>query len=242
MFLAAAASSPAAFLTIDDFGGGPHVVSLTSLTPPQLATGTFAYGTALGGVRDVFVSSQTVGLFSSGVAFGTGGYASFSGQGGGGIIWDGSSAGAVDGDSNGSISPSDYEYALSLDLLANCNDPIIRLDAFADLPGADVSVFMGSSPTDYAVYTIPLTTVGAFDTYWVSVLTPTVTVGAYDPSNIKTIAMIVDGTGKDNLDVRASLIGIECPAIPEASTWVGVSALGGLCGWTVLRRRQVAGK
>lgn len=242
MFLAAAASSSAAFLTIDDFGGGPHLVNLTSLTPPQIATGTFAHGGAVGGSRDVYVISQTVGAFSSGVAFGTGGYASFTGQGAGGIIWDGSSAGAVDADSNGIVDPSDFEYGLSLDLVSNCIDPKIRLDAFADLPGASVSVFMGNSPTDYAIYNMPLTTVGAFDTYWTPVLTPSSIVGAYDPSNVKAIAMMIDGTGMDNLDVRASLIGIECPPIPEASTWVGVSGLAGLCGWTLLRRRQAAGK
>jgi len=242
IFLAAGASSPAAFLTIDDFSGGPHLVSLTSLAPPQIATGTFGHGAAVGGVRDIFVISQTVGIFASGVAFGTGGYASFTGKGMGGIIWDGSNAGAVDANGDKAISPSDFEYGLSLDLISNCSDPSIRLDAFADLPGASVLVFMGNSPTDYAIYDIPLTTVAAFDTYWAPVLAPTITVGAYDPSDVKAVAMIVDGTILDNLDVRASLIGVECPPIPEASTWVGVSALGGICGWTLLRRRQAAGK
>lgn len=230
-------SLSAGVITIDDFGGGPHLVNLTSLAPPEMATGTFGYAGAVGGVRDVYVRSQSIGIFSSGVAFGSGGYASFTGNGQGGLIWDGSPAVALDADSNGVITPSDFEYRLNLDLVGDCRTPQIHLRAFADLPGSSVRLFFGNSATDYAVYDIPLTTVGAFDDYFTSIFAPTVVVGAYDPTSVKTIAMLMDGTGFDNLDIRASFLGVECnESVPDGGTslmllGLGLTALGGVRRW-----------
>ena len=79
--LSAALSASASTIVIDDFLGGPHIVMLNSLTPPQIATGTFNHPGAIGGVRDAAVWSTSAGIFATGVAFNAGGYASFAGRG-----------------------------------------------------------------------------------------------------------------------------------------------------------------
>lgn len=214
-------------LTIDDFGGGPHLVNLVSLVPPQLVTGSFLYGGAVGGVRDVFVLSQSVGIFASGFSFGSGGYSSYTGTGQGGIVWDGSNAGAVDANSDGFIDPGDFEYGLNLDTVGGCVNPLLRLQAFTDQPGAEVFLFLGNSASDYALYQINLTTIGSFDDYFASILSPTVSVGSFDPTVVKTVALMAD------VNVIANLLSVECgTSVPDAASsmvmmGLGLVALGG---------------
>lgn len=223
---------------VDDFAGGPHTVSLTSFAPPEINTGSFAYAGAVGGVRDVFVISSTVGIFSSGVAFGSGGYASFSGSGSGGIIWDGV-GGAVDKNSDGAITlADDFDFGLDLDFVENCSNPQLHLNAFADLAGGSVNVMLANSATEYGLYTISLTTVGSFDDYFVPVLTPTFATGGYDPTSVAAVALLVDGSAIPDLDVRVQLLEGYCPPIPEPGTWVTLGGMAGVIGLTVRRARM----
>jgi len=222
---------------VDDFGGGPHTVSLVSFAPPEIATGSFAYAGAVGGVRDVFVNSATTGIFSSGVSFGAGGYASFSGAGRGGILWDGV-GGAVDKNSDGFITiDDDFDFGLTLDFVENCSNPQLHLNAFADLAGGVVGVILANSATEWGFYSIALTTVGGFDDYFVPVLTPTLATGGYDPTLVSAVALLVDGTSRPDLDVRVQLLEGYCPPIPESGTWVTLGGIAGVVGLTVRRSR-----
>jgi hypothetical protein len=61
----------------------------------------------------VVVISETSGSFAAGVAFGSGGYASFSGSGRGGIIYDGV-AGITDANNDKNISIEELDFGLDL--------------------------------------------------------------------------------------------------------------------------------
>jgi hypothetical protein len=223
-------------LEIDDFQGGPHIVTLSSVNPPEIATGSFAYAGAVGGVRDVFVISHTRGIFGAGVTFGNGGYSSFAGTGTGGILWDGIS-GATDKNNDGAVTlADDYDFGLSLDLVQDCPNSLIEVTAFADLPNASLGLVFANSASEWAFYSIPLTTVGSFDSYSVPVGSPTLSTGGFDPTSVKAVAMYVDGSGFPNLDVRVSDFDITCE-VPEASTWMAMLGLGGLMGLSWARVR-----
>jgi len=241
----AAGTGPQAFsafpIVIDDFGGGPHTVTLASLSPPEIATGTFAHAGAVGGVRDVFVISQSTGLFGAGVAFGAGGYSSFTGTGFGGILWDGV-AGAVDKNLDGALTISDdFDFGLNLDIVEDCAAPLIHINAFADLPDASLGLIFANSATEWALYSIALTTVGSFADYVVSVSSPTLSTGGFDPTAVGAVALFVDGTGFPNLDIRVGTFEITC--VPEASTWMAMAGLGavtGVFGWRRVRAARAA--
>jgi len=185
-------------IVIDDFAGGPHLANLNSLAAPEIATGSFLHAGAVGGVRDVFVISESLGIFSAGVALGQGGYASFDGSGQGGIVWDAVS-GPVDKDGDGDIDIADLDFGLSLDLVQDCPQPLIHAVAFADLPNASLNVFLATGPGDYAIYEIPITSVGSFANYFADLFNPTLTVGTFDPTDVRAIALYHDGGDFDNL-------------------------------------------
>ncbi len=234
-----AAPTALALPVIDDFLGGPHTVSLISIVPPEIATGSFLHAGAVGGVRDVFVTSSTTGIFGAGVSFGTGGFASFAGAGSGGVLWDGVS-GPVDKNSDGIILiEDDFDFGLNLDFVENCENPLLHLQAFADLAGGEVVIALANSATEYALYSISLTTVGAFDDYYFPVLTPTFATGGFDPTAVAAVAMGVNGASAPDLDVRVSLLAVTCPVIPEPGTWVAFAGLVGAIGVTWRRARSV---
>jgi hypothetical protein len=206
--LAASAVPASAALpfVIDDFLGGPHTISLTSLAPPELALGTFGHGGAVGGVRDVVVISETIGSFAAGVQFGNGGYASFVGEGRGGIVYDGV-PGITDVNADIDITAVDLDYGLNLDLdLGNCPPAsvFLHVNAFADLPLADVEIIFATDAANYWQYTIPLTTVGAYDDYVIPFFAPTLAVGAFDPNDVGAIVLFHDGGNFPNLDIRVA--------------------------------------
>jgi hypothetical protein len=226
----------AATVVIDDFSGGPHLVDLTSLAPPEIALGSFASAAALGGIRDVFVISETQGAFQAGVAFGTGGYASFQGTGRGGIVYDGV-AGITDANNDKNLTPDELDWGLNLDL-SDCEDGQIHLRAFADLANAHLSVALGSTATDYNIYLIDITNVGNFDDYYVDLTAPDQVFGSLDLSNVGAIALYHDGGDFSNLDIRVRQFDITCVPVPEPGTWLGMGGLAGLVGVTWLRSRK----
>ena len=227
--VAASLSAPATTHVIDNFLGGPDLVFLTSLTPPQIATGTFpAPGNAIGGVRDAAVWSVSQGIFASGVAFDEGGYASFTGSGAGGIVWDGV-LGISDANNDKTITPDELDFGLGLDL-SDCQDGTLEVTAFADLPAAVLRISIGSDAGNYNVYDIALA-VGTAD-YSVDLSFPTSTVGVLNYAAVGAVALFVDGTAFDNLDVSVSRLEISCP---DGGWTLGCLGLG-LLGIAPLRR------
>jgi hypothetical protein len=145
--LSAALSAQATTHVIDNFLGGPDLVFLTSITPPQINTGSFlAPGNAIGGVRDAAVWSVSPGVFASGVAFNAGGYASFTGSGAGGIVWDGVS-GISDANNDKTITPDELDFGLGLDL-SDCQNGTLEITAFADLPAAVLRISIGTDASE----------------------------------------------------------------------------------------------
>ena len=227
--LALALTTSASTYVIDDFAGGPHVVSLTSLAPPEIATGTFLHGGAVGGVRDAAVWSASVGSFAAGVAFQTGGYASFAGRGEGGVVWDGV-PGITDADNNIRITADELDYGLGLDI-SDCETGTIEVTAFADLPGAVLTIAIASDGLNYNLYDLNLA-VGTAD-YSVDLTNPTSTLGTLDLADVGAFAIFVDASALANLDVRVSKLEISCPD----GGWT-LGALGAsLVGLAALRRR-----
>ena len=223
-------AASAANVVIDDFGGGPHVVSLTSLAPPEIATGTFAYAGAVGGVRDAAVWSASVGSFAAGVAFNSGGYASFAGRGEGGLVWDGV-AGISDSDANTRITADELDYGLGLDL-SDCETGQILLTAFADLPNAVLTIAIATDSANYALYDFALS-VGTAD-YTVDIDSPTSVVGTLDLSDVGAFAAFVDASALANLDVRISRLEISCPDSGATLALFGA----GFLGLVAVRRRM----
>lgn len=236
--VAGSMSANASVITIDDFGGGPHAVALTSFAPPEINTGSFAYAGAQGGVRDVFVISSTIGIFSAGVSFGNGGYGSFAGRGQGGIIWDGV-GGAVDKNVDGAITiANDFDLGLNLDFTSVGAGAAIRLSAFTDLPGSSVIITVVNSTTEYADYSIGLSTVNGFANYSALVASPTLATAGFDPSKVKAVALRVDGTSLPDLEVRLSSLTVEGrdTTVPEPGT---LALLGlGVVGIAASRKRK----
>lgn len=233
MALGATVACQGANVVIDDFGGGPHVANLTSLAPPEIALGSFAYGGAIGGFRDAAVWSVTAGTFSAGVAFNSGGYASFVGTGKGGIVWDGV-AGITDSNGDEQITGEELDYGLNLDL-SDCLDGSIEITAFADLENASLDILLATDAGNFNRYTVALTgPVGSFNPYSVDLSSPTATTGALDFGDIGAVALFIDGTGFANLDVLVSKLEISCP---DAGSSLGLLALG-LIGLPFLRRRH----
>lgn len=222
-------ASSAATVVIDDFAGGPHVVNLTSLSPPEINTGSFLHGGAVGGVRDAAVWSASVGSFAAGVAFNAGGYASFAGRGEGGIVWDGV-PGITDTDGNERITADELDYGLGLDI-SDCETGTIELTAFADLPGAVLTVAIASDGLNYNLYDIALS-VGTAD-YSVDLGSPSSALGTLDYADVGAFAIFVDASALANLDVRVSRLEISCP---DAGMTLGLFGAG-LLGLAALRRR-----
>lgn len=222
-------------VVIDDFGGGPDTVSLVSLAPPQLVLGSFFYGGAVGGVRDVVAGSSTRGSYAAGVAFGSGGFASFAGTGYGALVYDGV-PGISDANADGTITVDELDYGLLLDIVNGCPDPRLRLNAFTDLPGSSVGILLATSATDWASYTISLTTVGAFADYDVSVFAPAATMGAFDPTDVGAIILSFDGGALPNNDILVSSFEVTC--VPEPNSWMAVGGFLALfgAGWARYRR------
>lgn len=240
-FTAAALTSSHAVLpfVIDDFDGGPHVVTLNSAAPPEIALGSFAWGGAVGGVRDVSVVSQTAGMFSAGVNFNVGGYASFIGEGRGGIIYDGV-AGITDVNADTDITAVDLDYGLGYDLAIGDCPPaavLIHIRAFTDLPGSSLNIIFATSALDYFEHVLPLTSVGVFDDYYIPFFAPTTAFGAFDSSSINAIALFHDGEDIANVDIFVQDFEVVC--VPETSTWLGAAGLLGVgaFGWRRMRAR-----
>jgi hypothetical protein len=224
--LASSLSVGASTIVVDDFLGGPHVVMLTSLAPPQIAVSAagFAHPGAIGGNRDAAVWSTTVGSFAAGVAFGSGGYASFSGRGQGAVVWDGV-PGLADANADNTLDIDEVDLGLTLDLLANCENPNIEVTAFADLPGGALNILFLTDHSNYAVYTVPIVS-GSFNPYSVAVDSPSSTTGVFDPTDVKAIALFVDGTAVPNLDVLVSRFVISCPDGGATLALMGAGLLG----------------
>jgi hypothetical protein len=222
-------------LVIDDFGGGPDTVSLISLAPPQTATGSFAYAGAVGGWRDVFVQSTSKGIYASGVAFGSGGYASFAGTGDGGIVYDGSPGLA-------GVPPIWPDtFTLGYKLFEDCPTPLIHLSASADLAGSSINVYLFNDAGDYGIYTIAIAGGNVPADYFAPVLTPTATVGAYDPmAAINAFELFFNGTAVADTDLNVGAFEITC--VPESGTWMAMAGLGGLMGLTWRRMRLARAK
>lgn len=225
-------------IVIDDFAGGPDLVSLVSLAPSESASGSFLHAGAVGGVRDIYVISETVGVFIEGVADGFGVYGSVIGTGRGGIIWDGVASGIVP-DLNDHLELDDLDFGLDLDVQQDCPDPVIHIRASADLPNAHLHVLLANSADDHKLYTIPLTTIGAFDDYYVPISGGTL-FGSFDPTHVRAIGLFHDGEGSPNLDIQVSDFEIVCALIPETSTWIAMMSLMGLCGGCFWMRRRSA--
>lgn len=223
--LALALTVPASNVVIDDFGGGPHTVSLTSLAPPEIALGSFAYGGAIGGIRDAAVWSTTVGQFSAGVAFNSGGYASFAGRGQGGVAWDGV-AGIADANADNTITPNELDYGLALDLSA-CETGRIEVSAFTDLTTAVLRIAIGTDALNYNQYDIALNQpVNQFNDYSIALGSPTATIGTVDWSNVGAVALFVDASNFDNLDVLVNRLVIACPDGGGTLALLGLGLLG----------------
>ena len=229
--LSAALSASASTIVIDDFLGGPHIVMLNSLTPPQIATGTFNHPGAIGGVRDAAVWSTSAGIFATGVAFNAGGYASFAGRGEGGIVWDGV-AGITDANANNRITANELDYGLALDI-SECQNGTIEVSAFADLPTAVLQIAIATDAGNYNLYNINLA-VGLAD-YSVDIANPSVIVGSVGYANIGAVAIFVDASALANLDVRVSKLEISCPDGGETLALFGA----GLIGLAAIRRRAL---
>jgi len=219
-------------VVVDDFAGGPDTVGLLSFLPPEIATGTFLHGGAVGGSRDVVVISETAGRFEAGVAFGAGGYASFVGTGRGGIVYDGV-PGITDANNDMNISADEFDYGLHLDLV-DCTH--IKVSAFADLPNAHLALTLATSATDYNTYLVDLTTVGVFADYMALLSAPDVVMGTIDWSDVNMIALYHEGGDFPNLDIRVNLFEIQC--IPEPGTWLAMGGLLGVAGLTWARARS----
>jgi hypothetical protein len=220
-------------VVVDDFAGGPHTVSLTSLAPPEIALGSFVHGPALGGIRDAAVWSTSAGSFAAGVAFSAGGYASFAGTGAGGVVWDGV-AGITDGNGDNTITADELDYGLTLDL-SDCLTGRIELSAFTDLTTAVLRIGIATDAANYNLYDIPLTgTVNQFNAYTAALGSPTSTVGAIDWANIGAVAMFIDATSLENLDVRVESLAIACP---DGGLTLGMLGFG-LLGTLVAARRK----
>ena len=224
--LASSLSVGASNIVVDDFLGGPHVVTLTSFAPPEIAVSGagFAHAGAIGGNRDAAVWSTTVGSFAAGVAFSTGGYASFSGRGQGAVVWDGV-PGLADSNGNDRLDLTEIDLGLSLNLLEDCEDPSIDITAFADLAGGQLEIVLMNDALNRARYVINLTA-GSFNDYSVDVDSPTFTIGTFDPTNVKAVVLFVDGTVVPNLDVLVSRFVISCPDGGATLALMGAGLLG----------------
>jgi len=226
VLVASIIAAHATTVVVDDFAGGPHVVSLVSLAPPEIATGTFVHGPALGGNRDAAVWSTSAGSFAAGVAFNAGGYASFVGTGKGGVVWDGV-AGITDSNADNTITADELDYGLALDL-SNCAvSGQINVSAFADLPTATLDIIIATDALNYSRYTIALTgTVNQFNDYTAALGSPTSTVGTLDFADVGAIALFIDASLLENLDVRVNNLAIACPDNGWTLGLLGASLIG----------------
>jgi len=242
--IASSLSVSASNIVIDDFGNEgdgdePNVVTLVRplATSPKFASAGFTYGNAVGGFRDAAVWSSAIGSYAAGVAFGSGGYASFTGAGEGALVWDGTQG--IDDDVTDNDELDITELDLDLDLSIDCVNPKIEISAFADLAGASVNIVLVTDYTNYSLYTIALSSLplNTFHDYSVALNAPTLTGadGAVNPLDVNAIAMYIDGSGMPNLDVLVNRFVISCPDGGATLALMG----GGLLGLAMLRR-QVA--
>jgi hypothetical protein len=217
-------------LVIDDFGGGPNIVTLISLSPPDTSTGSFAYGGAVGGWRDVFVQSATRGVYGSGVAFGTSGYASFAGTGDGGIIYDGTPGLA-------GIPPINPDnFTLGYKLFEDCPAPEIHINVVSDLGGGTVSVYLYNDAANYGIYSFAIAGGNIPTDYFATVATPTTTFGTFDPTAaINAFGLYFNGLAVPDVDMNLGVFEIVC--VPESGTWMALAGLGGLMALTARRMR-----